>query len=190
MYRDLENMEWEQEAPQLASQSRNTPYQVPTSYFDDLHKQVMSQIKIKEFEKESSGFTHPDHYFEQLNARILAQTTATNRPRKTFKLWQSDIVKYAAAACFVILSAAGLYWQNQTQVSKIADSAHQLNAQLRLQEMQDDALLYAIDENLIIEHMMENETVNNIEVPSMATSEAIEDYLVDNYSTKDLTMNY
>ena len=202
-----ENMDWEKEASHLASLSRSTPYRVPDNYFDDLQarinqsvfvdglmqkenqgfavpqnyfenlaEQIESKIataQIKELVKED-GFKTPSNYFEKLNSAILDQTVNATPKIKKISLWRSDLVKYAAAACFVIATATGLYF-NQTKSVVPSLSA----------DIASEQMLYDIDESVIIEHLQESEKMNT----SLASDTEIENYILENYSSNDISNN-
>ncbi|RZK50482.1 MAG: hypothetical protein EOO99_02255 [Pedobacter sp.] len=198
MNKEKENMEWEMEAPTLASLPRITPYRVPDGYFENLNEQLITQVKIADLMQgnDLGGFTQPAAYFENLEARILAQTTlaAPKKSGRIFKLWQSDVAKYTAAACFVLVSALGLYINNQSNSgstnNNVAESFSTALNSNRLSEIQDEALLYNIDEQTIIDHLGGFETVSNMQAPVIASDDELEQYLIDHYSSKDLSINY
>lgn len=200
-----ENMEWKMEASHLASLPRTTPYRVPDNYFDDLQERIHQSIFVNGLsQKENQGFSVPQNYFEdlgqqiesriiedqirslvkndgfktpanyfnQLNAEILNQTSALTTKPKVVRLWSSDLMRYAAAACFIILVASGLYINER--------SAVKLN---RTAELANEQMLYDIDESVIIEHIQESQNV------SAASDKEIENYILDNYSSSDISSN-
>lgn len=203
-----ENMEWEKEAPILAALPRINPYRTPENYFSDLSVQIISisklgvlnsieqggfkvpslyfenlgeQIerrisfdKIKE-QDTTGGFMAPPNYFEKLQASILTKTSGIYKPEpRTAKLWRSDWIKYASAACFVLLVASGLY-VNQQKMIKVDQST----------ELNSDVMLYNIDESVIIEHLKDDQHATNNGV----SQKEIENYILDNYSSSDLSNN-
>lgn len=202
-----ENMDWEKEASHLASLSRSTPYRVPDNYFDDLQarinqsvfiadlmqkedlgfvvpqnyfenlaEQIESKIataQIKELVK-TDGFKTPSNYFEKLNTAILEQTINATPKIKKISLWRSDLVKYAAAACLVIAIATGFYFNQNKEV-----------AQNTTAELISEQMLYDIDESVIIEHLQESENMST----SLASDKEIENYILENYSSSDISNN-
>lgn len=202
-----ENMDWEKEASHLASLSRSTPYRVPDNYFDDLQarinqsvfvaslmqkenpgfvvpqnyfenlsEQIESKIateQIKELVK-IDGFKTPANYFEKLNAAILDQTIHATPKIKKISLWRSDLVKYAAAACLVIATSTGLYFNQNKEVSQNTTA-----------ELISEQMLYDIDESVIIEHLQESENIST----SLASDKEIENYILENYSSSDISNN-
>ncbi|MES2447947.1 MAG: hypothetical protein V4546_12250 [Bacteroidota bacterium] len=202
-----ENMDWEKEASHLASLPRSTPYRVPDNYFDDLQARINQSVFVAELmQKEKQVFTVPQNYFENLseqieskiataqlkslikedgfkipanyfdnlNAAILNQTVNATPKIKTISLWRSNFVKYAAAACFVIATATGLYFSQQNEVS-----------QIRTAELVSEQMLYDIDESVIIEHLQESENMST----SLASDKEIENYILENYSSSDISNN-
>jgi hypothetical protein len=203
-----ENMEWEKEAPTLAALSRITPYSVPDNYFNDLtaqlnataflngltqmegngftvpanyfeelSEQIKGRVALAQFKSiaNNEGFATPSNYFEKLQANILSQTTEVKTERKTVRLWHSDLVRYAAAACFILLTASGLYLSQQNTVKEIQST-----------ELASDAILYDIDESVIIEHLKESQTATN----NTASQAEMESYILNHYSSSDLSNNY
>ena len=202
-----EHMDWEKEASHLASLSRSTPYSVPDNYFDDLQarinqsvfvaglmqkekqgfavpqnyfenlsEQIESKIAVEHIKSlvKEEGFKTPVNYFEKLNTAILDQTINASSKTKTISLWRSDLAKYAAAACFVIATATGLYFNQKSSVLPALTA-----------DMASEQMLYDIDESVIIEHLQENENLNT----SLASDTEIENYILENYSARDLSNN-
>ena len=142
-----------------------------------------------------TGFSTPDLYFQNLQASILAKTTgaqiAEQSPAlseraqtteaspltvvkpltKITRLWRSGLLKYTSAACFILVSAFGLYL-NQQSFQKEAGAA----------EIANEQMLYDINEQDIIDHIQgvsgDKQTVSNID---------LESYLLNNYSQNELS---
>ncbi|SFH17658.1 hypothetical protein SAMN04489864_10675 [Pedobacter insulae] len=200
-------MEWENEAPILAALPRVTPYRVPdnyfneltahlnsaafldgltqgerngftvpTNYFEELNDQISSRIALEQFKSitSSEGFSTPSNYFDKLQANILSQTIDVKPKTKTVRLWQSDLVRYAAAACLIILTASGLYFNQQRTVKKGQSTV-----------LASEAVLYDIDESVIIEHLKESQQATN----STASQAEMESYILNHYSSNDLSNN-
>lgn len=198
-----DNMEWENEAPQLAKLKKSNPFTVPSNYFegleerinqsvfisalqknedagftvpanyfDTLEQQIKSRVSLAQFKDgKQDGFAVPSGYFEKLQANITAQTIGK---KKTIKLWHQPLFKYAVAACLVIASTTG-WFANE----------HYQNNQLRKTELAKEQMLYDIDESVIMEYMQE---AQNVKTASFTESE-MENYILDNFSTNDLSNN-
>lgn len=202
-----EYMEWEMEASHLASLPRTTPYLVPDNYFDDLQARINQSVFVDGLmQKEDQGFTVPQNYFEhlseqieskialdnikslaetdgfktpvdyfdKLNAQILSKTSAAVPKTKVVSLWASDFMKYASAACIIVLTASGLYINQQSTIKQ------NLTA-----ELVNEQMLYDIDESVIIEHIQESQNAST----TAASNTEIENYILDNYSSSDLSNN-
>lgn len=200
-----ENIDWEEETPLLASLPRTTPFSVPDQYFDDLQSRIHQSVFIGSLmHKDDQGFTVPQGYFEELganinakialdqfktlvnndgfktptnyfdnlNAKILSKTLALKPEPKVFKLWSSDLMRYAAAACFILITASGLYLNQQNNLK-----------QNRNIEIASEQMLYDIDESVIIEHLIESQSLTSV---SPSDTE-LENYILNHYSTNDLT---
>jgi len=203
MSKMAENMEWENEAPQLAKLKKSNPFTVPSNYFEELNErinqsvfisslerneqggfhipenyfeslenQITSRIALEQFKDgNQEGFAVPNGYFEKLQQNIAAQTT---EKKKTVRLWNQPLFKYAVAACLVIASTTG-WFANEHYQSK----------QLRKTELAKEQMLYDIDESVIMEYMQE---AQNVKTASFTDTE-MENYILDNFSTSDLSNN-
>ncbi|WP_316745848.1 hypothetical protein [Pedobacter gandavensis] len=194
MENDLENSEWMNEAPHLAGLSVKHPFSIPEGYFEGLPADIEEAIFLDDlktstpesgfnlpqgyFESLSTkiqaevvGYTVPQDYFQQLQEKIATKTTA-ERVSKTFRLWHSKALKYASAACFVLISTLGVYFYQHTNPS-LSLSADAANEQM----------LYDIDENTIIEHIQSNSLTQ--ESPLVAEAD-LENYILSNYSQNEI----
>jgi len=173
-----EHMEWVAEAPVLAAlheRSRKSThgFLVPAAYFNTLKVQTEAQIALEKVRtaSASNGFSTPDAYFSKLQAGILAQTINAAPQPKKLRLWHNDWVKYVSAACFVLLVATGLYLKQQSALK--AD---------QYAELASDAVLYNIDESVIIEHLKEDQKATHT-----VSQTEMENYILDHYSANELT---
>lgn len=194
MKNDLENSEWMNEAPHLAGLSVKHPFSIPEGYFEglptDIHEAIFldglktgtpaSGFNTPEgyFESLSSkiqaevvGYTVPQDYFQQLQQKIAAKTT-DEKVVKTIRLWHSKVLKYASAACFVLVSALGVYFYQNANPPQV------LSADAATEQM-----LFDIDENTIIEHIQDNSLTQ--EHPTVATAD-LENYILSNYSQNEI----
>jgi hypothetical protein len=64
------NENWQNEAPKLAAIGRTNPFSVPEGYFEEMERQLNSQIKICEFSQTNTFFSVPANYFEELPEKI------------------------------------------------------------------------------------------------------------------------
>ena len=196
MENDLENSEWMNEAPHLAGLDLKHPFSIPEGYFEglpaDIHEAIFlddlktdtpeSGFSIPEgyFESLSTkiqaelvGYTVPQDYFQQLQAKIAAKTTE-EKVAKTIRLWHSKSLKYASAACFVLVSALSVYfYQNANPAAALPLSADAVTEQM----------LFDIDESTIIEHIQSNRLTQ--EQPSVADAD-LENYILSNYSQNEI----
>jgi hypothetical protein len=202
-----ENMEWEMEAPHLASLPRTTPYSAPDNYFSDLTTRINQSVFVDGLmQKENQGFTIPQNYFEdlgiqienriavdqlmalaktdgfktpvnyfdKLNADILSKTSGTVQKTKVVRLWQTDFMKYASAACFILLTASGLYINQQNTLKET-----------RTAELANEQMLYDIDESVIIDHIQESQAPTT----ASASDTEMENYILNHFSSSDLSNN-
>lgn len=135
-------------------------------------------------------FKLPAGYFEQLSSRIqqrIEKEEAQERviepvvlksvePEvKVRRLWHSDWMKYATAACVILVAALGLFLNQQQQLSASATN-----------ELANEQLLFDIPEEDIINHVL-NENPDQHFLNAAHTD--LESYLINNYSQDDLTID-
>lgn len=184
---------------QLKEEVKSAGYTVPENYFETLQESISLQTTggaLANIPK-TQGYSTPDNYFEKLQASILAKTVAetsaieqgaiaagqtsaeptlapvVKKETRIVRLWHSDLLKYASAACFILVTAFGLYLnqQNYTTESATADIAN-------------EQMLYDIDEQDIIDHVQGNVIEDKVLVPSEAE---LETYILNNYSQNELS---
>jgi hypothetical protein len=125
----------------------------------------------------TAGFSTPDQYFEKLQSRILAQTageTAPVRPSKIIRLWHSGLLKYASAACFILVAAFGFYLNKQSYQPVAATTA----------EIANEQMLYDINEQDIIDQI---EGTVATEPKNNASNAELETYILNHYSQSELS---
>lgn len=159
----------------LANLKKEIPedgFKVPESYFEELSTEIEATLatsRLKDIAP-NNGFAIPGDYFSQLQGKISEKTS--HKETKIVRLWHSKLLKYASAACFVLISAAGIYFypENSTQQAGYA-------------ELANEQMLYDIDENTIIEHIKSNSL--KAESPAVADAD-LENYILSNYSQNDI----
>jgi len=201
------------EAPHVAALSRTTPFTVPDHYFEELNAQILGAVYMDELKEQAgvfnadvpagyfenlsadiysrismdtikpqvkeTGFEVPSGYFEQLSASISQRVAAEDKPEKAvpvFKLWHSSMLKYATAACIVLISAFGIY-VNQDETVPAAPVATKV-------ALQNEQILFDIDEDVIIEHIQSGNTEQAAN--TSATKAEIEEYIISNYTQTDI----
>lgn len=167
----------------LKNKVADTGFTTPENYFNELNQQISSEIlaeRMKSIVTVAEHATVPPNYFEQLQANILAKTVDLDKkkqPAKIVRLLHSSILKYASAACFIILSATGLYFYQQESHPSLPIYT----------DIPTDQMLYEIDEQIIIDHI----EANDLHQAKLATSDlALENYILSNYSQNDIASAY
>lgn len=154
-------------------------FEVPQDYFENLTEHIETKIRLAEIPESESSFTVPEHYFDSLTQKITDRVAAERviKTAKIVPLWRKNIIKYAGAACFVLMASFGAYfYQNSTSSISIPSQSADLT---------NEQLLYDIDENTIIEHL---ETHNTTTVNHISASDTeMENYLLSNFSSGDLS---
>ena len=156
----------------------NTEFSVPENYFDQLNRDIQTRIAVEQLKARHTdpGFTVPDAYFEHLTPTILQRIqVAPVKTVKTIRLWNSDLFKYATAACFILVAALGLYVNNQQL------PAAQVNTTVAQEQ-----LLFDIDEEVIIDQIQQEQLLHS---NNSVSDQAIEDYILNNYSQSDIVTN-
>lgn len=170
----------------LKQESADMKMPVPEGYFESFQENIYARIAEEQLKTQvqEDGFAVPTGYFDSLNTRILSKITETSKPEpngKVFKLWHSKLMKYATAACIVIISAVGLYMNQQQNVS-VAPIPVQVS-----KASPQEQTLYDIDEQVVIDQVETNATQQVAN--TTATNTEMEDYILNNYSQSDIASN-
>jgi len=162
---------------------KGTGFTTPSNYFEELNEGIKARISVERLKSAVSndGYVVPAAYFEQLQSKILARTTGLEaehvRKPKIFRLWRSGLLKYASAACFVIMAGAGIYF-NINQPGTVQMASHS--------DIATEQMLFDIDEDVIIEHI---EASSKDDQKPGTSQTALENYILNNYSQNDLAGN-
>lgn len=151
-----------------------TGFTVPSGYFDGLTDEINARISVERLKMlvpQDSGFTVPDAYFERLEASIAGKISQ----KPVFRLWRSGVLKYATAACFIIIAAAGILFFNTGNQEKIPGNSHA--------DIAAEQILFDIDEDVIIEHIEANYKEDK---KTNTADMELENYILNNYSQNDL----
>lgn len=160
----------------LKAKAVDSGFSTPAGYFDNLNQQINSEIlaeRLKAIAPVKDYTPTPVNYFEQLQANILSKTVALKQPTKIARLWHSAILKYTSAACFLIVSATGLYFYEQQPQ----------NIRLAYSDIATEQMLYDIDEQVIIDHIEANDLQ---QAKPAATDLALENYILNNYTQSEI----
>ena len=162
----------------LKKKTNQNSFEVPQNYFEDLMERIETRISLSEMPK-AQQFAVPENYFDTLQSRINNKIAAET-PQKVAKivpLWRKNMVKYASAACFVLMATFGAYfYQNNPSVPA---------AKTPLADLANEQLLYDIDENTIIEHLDAQNT--NSSKTNSASDTEMENYILSHFSSNDLS---
>lgn len=164
----------------LNRKMNNGGFEVPNDYFVNLSERIETNILLETLSKSESTFAVPVNYFDTLQDKITSKITA-EQPKNVAKiipLWRRNIVKYASAACFLLIASFGAYfYQNSSSTIPVM--------QTQTEELANEQLLYDIDESTIIEHLeTQNTTTSN---NNSASDTEMENYLLSNFSSSDLS---
>jgi len=176
MEENLEHSEW-------LKGMKNTGFTTPSNYFEGLTEGIQARLaeeKLKSVVTEG-GFVAPEGYFTQLQADIISKTSGSSKAKpepKLIRLWHSKMLKYASAACFVIIAGIGTLYFNQQSDTGVSPMT---------EDMAMEQMLYDIDEEAIIEHI---ETNPELIQKATASELAMENYILSNYSQNDLETDF
>lgn len=175
MGKNIENEEWREEAPTLSGLPVSRDFSVPTNYFGELSANIQAKASLENLKSITSdnAFEVPNGYFDQMRSDIIAKTQT---PSRIVKLWRSNVLKYASAACFVLVAGLGVYF-NQEQPQQAVNYA----------DIATEQMLFDIDEDVIIEHIQSSNTV-----PQQVSADQsnLENYILNNFSSTELTAEY
>ncbi|MEO5912358.1 MAG: hypothetical protein ABIP95_15835 [Pelobium sp.] len=196
MNKEEEYMDWEKDAPFLASLKKEQPFKIPGHYFEDLTPQIISEVKLESLKqnlfttpenyfsdlksqlfsqiileeikedviKENAGFSVPSNYFNESSSIIQQSVTGQNNKKRILKL---SIIRYAAAACILLTTSFGIYFNIQ-QTSSVSSQLSEIsNDELEnyLQQHTD-----ATDLSIIIDNL-EDKSIFDIDKSQLSSSE-------------------
>lgn len=154
-------------------------FSVPENYFDQLNQDIQTRISVEKLKDLSNhnGFEVPELYFQQLNVKINKRIMEDQgvKESKVIHLWHSDLFKYATAACFILIAAFGLYFNNNHAVTAAA-----------VPNFTNEQILFDIDEQVIIDQVQENQV---LQTHTIASEQEMEAYILSNYSQNDIATN-
>ncbi len=165
----------------LKQKTSDNNFEVPQNYFEELTERIQTHIALAEMPKAENTFALPENYFDTLHSRITDRITASEpkREARIIPLWRRNIVKYASAACFVLMASFGVYFYQNGSTATVQ--------QVQSAEAVNEQLLYDIDESTIIDHLeAQNTTSPNIKTTSASDTE-MENYILSNFSSNDLS---
>jgi len=165
---------------QLDKKNSSDYFLLPENYFEDLTARILVQISILEQHTPERSFGVPEHYFDSLQSRIQAKIAAeTPKPEaKTVKLWSGKMIKFASAACFLIIASFGVFFYQNTSLP--------VSKSIENNDLTNEQVLYDIDEGMIIEHLEAQQTTTNTNKISASDTE-MENYILSNFSSNDLS---
>ncbi len=151
---------------------------VPEKFFTNEFDAILRKVNQIENPEKIGGFSIPEGYFNDLSNVINSRIETEDSPKKKIlKIWTSDFLKYATAACFILITATALYFNNKDyEFINTQESAYF-----------SDNDLYYIDEQTIIDHV---DFLNESNISQNVSSAEAEDYIINNYSTTELMNEY
>jgi hypothetical protein len=164
----------------LKQKTFENAFEVPQNYFEELTERIETKIALGQIIQREKSFAVPEKYFETLQRRITSKIAAeeSKKEARIIPLWKRSFVKYASAACFVLISSFGVYFYQNNEAANIP------TAQLQSADFANEQMLYDIDESTIIDHL-EAQNISNTKTTSASDTE-VENYILNNYSSSDL----
>jgi len=166
----------------LKQKTKDNSFIVPENYFEELTEMIETRIAFEQTVQPTNKFAVPENYFETLQSRITSRIEAEHSIKKEAKiipLWRRSFVKYASAACFLLISSFGVYFYQNSESANVVSVP-----QIQSADLANDQILYDIDETTIIDHL-EAQNTSNIKTTSASDTE-VENYILSNYSSIDL----
>ncbi|MEJ5962712.1 hypothetical protein [Pedobacter immunditicola] len=155
-------------------------FTVPENYFEQLNRDIQTRIAEERLKAltDGRGFIVPDLYFEQLSSRIEARLIPEEdkKAAKVVRLWNNDLLKYATAACFILITAFGLYLNNRPAETPVMSA-----------EMASEQFLLDIDEQLILDEVGDQQLR---QTNTSASEQELETYILSNYSSNEIAANF
>lgn len=188
MIKEEENMDWEKEAPLLASLDRQNAFTVPDGYFEGLQQNVMSEITLEQLQLKTPTFEIPANYFEEsaeiIQSTILLESIKSNnndagfkvpdnyfedlksqtiqhiKPKKT-NVIRFNFLRYATAACILLTTSLGIYFNIK----------HTSNVSYQLSQVSSDDLETYLKQNTdatdipMIVESLDEDVINDLSLP-------------------------
>lgn len=154
-------------------------FKVPDEFFNSQKEKIETKIEMLESPLNMGGFKVPSNYFDELSSTLINKVENTKPSKnKLLRIWTSDFMKYAVAACFTIITATALLYDNKEyEVINTEQSAAYFS----------DNDLYYIDEQMIIDHI---DFSSSQDINKNLSSVEAENYILNNYSTNELIEEY
>lgn len=168
----------------LKQKTNNINFNVPENYFNELTERIETTIALREMVKADQPFAVPSNYFDNLQSRINNKIAVAEpqKEAKVISLWNRNLVKYASAACFLLVASFGIYAYQNTNVNTSVPVS-----ETKVADLSNEQLLYDIDESTIIEHLeTQNSSIANSKTTSASDTE-MENYILSNFSSSDLS---
>lgn len=104
----------------LADLKDNNSFKTPEGYFLQAEEQILSQANLP---KETHTFEVPENYFDNLQTKILSRIEEPQSENKVRSIFNLSFIRYAAAVLIILSISLGLYFnQEKTNInSEIAN---------------------------------------------------------------------
>ncbi|WP_353134240.1 hypothetical protein [Pseudopedobacter sp.] len=129
---------------------KKNPFIVQENYFDHLHEQILSNVKLAGFKEENpfkvsedyflqtekqilaqanlpkestNAFEVPENYFDNLQTRILSGIEESKSKNNVRSIFNPSFIRYAAAILVILSITLGLYF-NQKKVNVNSEIAN------------------------------------------------------------------
>jgi hypothetical protein len=140
-------------------------FAVPENYFEDLSSKINSRIFVEEaLAATADSFEVPQNYFNTLNQNIVSKTIRQEKIRrnetKVVSIWSGNFLKYATAACLLLMVGAGIFVQRANDPETVHKNSylHKTLSKIPLDDLQnyletdvDDPQHEATNEGLTID---------------------------------------
>ncbi|TKB98894.1 hypothetical protein [Pedobacter cryophilus] len=201
-----DNMNWEKDAPLLNSIEKSNSFSMPDGYFENLSENIINQISLENLASKSSAFKTPHSYFENFESQLFSkialedkkeeftkndagfktpinyfeiskkQLNTNTKKQKQAKILTLNLIRFAAAACILLTTTLGIYFNVQRtnsinyQLSKVSDE----DIETYLKQNTD-----ATDVPLILENL-EDQPIFTLD-QNQVTDEEIKNYIESTY---------
>ncbi|TAE35441.1 MAG: hypothetical protein EAY66_08815 [Sphingobacteriales bacterium] len=149
----------------MATHDKIHGFTVPQGYFDNLQGRINSNIFIDNVKTKNttSGYITPHLYFDNLAVKLSQVAINNNKSHKTAKIIPLYALKYAAAACILLVTTFAIYLNSsypsktQNQLTNISNE----DIELYLQNETNAADMPLIIENVENTFLPVNQSISN-----------------------------
>ncbi len=149
----------------MATHNKTQGFNVPHDYFDKLASRINSNVFMANLEAENinSGYITPHLYFDNLAIKLSQVAISNNTSHKKAKITPLYALKYAAAACILLITTFAIYLNSSypSKTQNLLTNISNEEIELYLQNETNTADMPLIIENVENTFLPVNQSISN-----------------------------